>query len=169
VLLNGIITTTTPILDDVERREAERSEAPRSEAASKIDPASPAPTGSKPDPEFTTDAKRRTFTAEYKLRILEEADAATGEGLIGALLRREGLYSSLLSTWRRERQEGTLTGLRKRGPQSRPVDIRDEELRKLRRENERLAVELRKAHLVIEVQKKVALLWERQVGPEEKP
>jgi transposase len=166
VLLNGT-TTTTPILDAAERREAERSEADRSAAASKIGPASPAPTAPRPDPEFTTDAKRRTFTAEYKLRILEEADAATGDGMIGALLRREGLYSSLLSTWRRERLEGTLNG-RKRGPQARPVDLRDEELRKLRRENERLAVELRKAHLVIDVQKKVALLWERQVGPEEK-
>lgn len=166
MLLNGT-TTTTPILDDVERREAERSEADRSAAASKIGPASPVPTPPRPDPEFTTDAKRRTFTAEYKLRILEEADAATGDGMIGALLRREALYSSLLSTWRRERLEGTLNG-RKRGPQARPVDLRDEELRKLRRENERLAVELRKAHLVIDVQKKVALLWERQVGPEEK-
>jgi transposase-like protein len=153
-------------LDDVERREAERSEADRSGTASKIGPASPPATGPKPDPEFTTDAKRRTFTAEYKLRILEEADAATGDGMIGALLRRESLYSSLLSTWRRERQEGTLNG-RKRGPQARPVDLRDDQLRKLRRENERLTGELRKAHLVIEVQKKVALLWERQVGPEE--
>ena len=165
MLLNGI-TTTIPILDDVERREAERSEADRSGAASKIGPASPPATVPKPDPEFTTDAKRRTFTAEYKLQILEEADAATGDGMIGALLRRESLYSSLLSTWRRERQEGTLNG-RKRGPQARPVDLRDDELRKLRRENERLLVELRKAHLVIQVQKKVALLWERQVGPEE--
>jgi transposase len=167
VLLNGILTTT-PILDDVERREAERSEADRSGAASKIVPASPAAPAPKPDPEFTTDAKRRSFTSEYKLQILEEADAAKGDGMIGSLLRREKLYSSLLSTWRRERQEGTLNG-RKRGPQARPVDLRDEELRKLRRENERLTVELCKAHLVIEVQKKVALLWERQVGPEEKP
>jgi len=154
-------------LDDEERREAERSEADRRASSSKIAPAAPAGTMNKPDPEFTTDAKRRTFSAEYKLRILEEADAATGDGMIGALLRREGLYSSLLSTWRRERLEGTLDG-RKRGPQARPVDPRDEELRKLRRENERLATELRKAQLVIEVQKKVALLWERQVGPEEK-
>jgi transposase len=166
VLLNGT-TATTPILDDVERREAERSEADRRAASSKIDPASTAPIASKPDPEFTTDAKRRTFTAEYKLRILEETDAAAGDGMIGAILRREALYSSLLSTWRHERQAGTLNG-RKRGPQARPVDLRDEELRKLRRENERLGLELRKAHLVIEVQKKVALLWERQVGPEEK-
>jgi transposase len=167
VLLNGITTSTSPILDDVERREAERSAADRSAAASKIAPASPPPTAPRPNPEFTTDAKRRTFTAEYKLRILEEADAATGDGMIGSLLRREGLYSSLLSTWRRERQDGTLHG-RKRGPQARPVDPSDDELRKLRRENERLSIELRKAHLVIEVQKKVALLWERQVGPEEK-
>ena len=166
MLLNGN-TNSIPILDDVERREAERSEADRSGAASKIGPAPPAPTAPKPDPEFTTDAKRRTFTTEYKLQILEEADAATGDGRIGALLRREKLYSSLLSTWRRERQQGTLNG-RKRGPQARPVDPRDEELRKLRQVNERLEVELRKAHLVIEVQKKVALLWERQVGPEEK-
>ena len=165
MLLNGI-TTTTPILEDVGRREAERSEADRSATSSKIAPTPVPVTAPKPDPEFTTDAKRRTFTAEYKLQILEEADAATGDGLIGALLRREGLYSSLLSTWRRERQEGTLSG-RKRGPQARPVDFRDEELRKLRRENERLSVELRKAHLVIDVQKKVASLWERQVGPEE--
>jgi transposase-like protein len=140
----------------------------RSATSSKIAPAAPASATTKPDPEFTTDAKRRTFTAEYKLRILEEADTATGDGAIGALLRREGLYSSLLSTWRRERLEGTLDG-RKRGPQARPVDPRDEEMRKLRRENERLTNELRKAQLVIEVQKKVALLWERQVGPEEKP
>jgi len=144
-----------------------RAYSTRSAASSKIAPTSPTAASTKPDPEFTTDAKRRTFTADYKLRILEEADAASGDGLIGALLRREGLYSSLLSTWRRERLEGTLDG-RKRGPQARPVDLRDEELRKLRRENERLAIELRKAHLVIEVQKKVASLWERQVGPEEK-
>ena len=166
MLLNGN-TNSIPILDDVKRREAERSEADRSGAASKIGPAPPAPTAPKTDPEFTTDAKRRTFTADYKLQILEEADAAAGDGVIGALLRRERLYSSLLSTWRRERRQGTLNG-RKRGPQARPVDLRDEELRKLRREKERLEVELRKAHLVIEVQKKVALLWERQVGPEEK-
>lgn len=166
MLLNGI-TPTTPILDDVQRKEAERSEADWSATASEIAPGRIEPAAPKPDPEFTTDAKRRTFTSEYKLRILEEADTATGGGMIGALLRREKLYSSLLSTWRRERQQGALDG-RRRGPQPRLADPRDEEVRKLRRENERLTGELRKAHLVIEVQKKVALLWERQVGPEEK-
>ena len=165
MLLNGITTNTTPILGDVDRREAERSEADRSPTSPKIDAPPPPP---RPDPEFTADAKRRTFAADYKLRILEETDTAVGDGLIGAILRREGLYSSLLSTWRRERHEGTLQGTRKRGPQSQPVDLRAEELRKLRHENERLASELRKAQLVIAVQKKVALLWEQQVGPAEK-
>jgi len=83
----------------------------------------------RPDPEFTADAKRRTFTSDYKLRILEETDAAAAAGMIGAILRREGLYSSLLATWRRERQNGTLQGIRKRGPRTEPVDLRDEELR----------------------------------------
>ena len=75
----------------------------------------------RPNPEVVADAKRRTFTAEYKLRILAEADAAaTQPGAIGALQRREGLYSSHLVTWRRERQAGILKGLtpHKRGPKS---------------------------------------------------
>ena len=106
------------------------------------------------------DAKRRTFTAEYKLRILAEADAAaTQSGAIGALQRREGLYSSHLVTWRRERQSGILKGLtpHKRGPKSKRSPI-EEENHKLRRENERLTEQLRKAEIVIDVQKKVGAL-----------
>ena len=164
MLMNGM-SATTPIFADVERSEAERSEADRSDPSAKIGAASPAP-ASRPEPEFTSDAKRRTFTADYKVRILEEADVATGDGAIGALLRREGLYSSHLSTWRRERQEGTLQAPRKRGPQAQPADPRDEELRRLRSDNDRLVEELRKAHLVIGIQKKVAILWEQQLGPE---
>jgi transposase len=79
------------------------------------------PVPPRPDPEVVVDAKRRTFTAEYKQRILTEADVAAAQpGAIGALLRREGLYSSHLVTWRRERQAGILKGLtpHKRGPQS---------------------------------------------------
>jgi transposase-like protein len=78
---------------------------------------------SRPNPEVVANAKRRAFTAEYKLGILAEADAATAQpGAIGALLRREGLYSSHLTTWRRERQTGILKGLtpHKRGPKGRP-------------------------------------------------
>lgn len=100
-------------------------------------------------------ASRRRFTKEYKLRILEATDRCDA-GEIGKLLRREGLYSSHLATWRKQRREGTLRALgRKRGP--RPKRTAEQvELEKLRRENERLREKLRKAEKIIEVQKKVA-------------
>jgi transposase-like protein len=126
------------------------------------------------DPEVVVGAKRRTFTAEYKLRILAEADdAAAQPGAIGALQRREGLYSSHLVTWRRERQTGILKGLtpHKRGPKSKR-NLQEEEMQKLRRENQRLTEELRKAEIVIDVQKKVGALlgWPLpKADPEEKP
>ena len=117
---NGISTASPTVLPAAERREAERSEADRSAAAGKtVEPEPPVPR--RPDPEVVAEAKRRAFTAEYKQRILVEADAAaTQPGAIGALLRREGLYSSHLVTWRRERQAGILKGLtpHKRGPKS---------------------------------------------------
>jgi transposase len=104
-------------------------------------------------------AKRRRYTAEYKQRILAQADAAKGSGEIGAVLRRNGLYSSHLVKWRREREAGILEGLapQKRGPKVK-VDARAVEFQKLQRENERLADQLRKAEIVIDVQKKVAML-----------
>jgi transposase len=120
------------------------------------------------------DAKRRTFTAEYKQRVLTDADAAAAQpGGIGALLRREGLYSSHLVTWRRERQAGVLKGLtpQKRGPKSKR-NAQEEEMQKLRRENQRLTEQLRKAEIVIDVQKKVGALlgWPLpKADPEEKP
>jgi transposase-like protein len=120
------------------------------------------------------DAKRRTFTAEYKLRILAEADAAAAQpGGIGALQRREGLYSSHLVTWRRERQAGILKGLtpHKRGPKSKR-NPQEEEMQQLRCQNQRLTEELRKAAIVIDVQKKVGALlgWPLpKAGPEEQP
>jgi transposase-like protein len=133
---------------------------------------SPAPP--RPNPEVVAGAKRRTFTAEYKLRILAEADALAGQvGAIGALLRREGLYSSLLTAWRREREAGILKGLtpQKRGPKSKR-NPQEEEVQRLRRENLRLTEELRKAAIVIDVQKKVGALlgWPLPTAdPEEKP
>jgi transposase len=106
--------------------------------------------------------KRRAFTAEYKARIVREADelAASGvEGAIGELLRREGLYSSHLATWRRERDRGALAGLtpKKRGPKPRKTELADE-LAKAKRELERMKQELDKANIVIDVQRKVAAL-----------
>ena len=133
-------------------REAERAVGERSEAAA----ARGAPTGV-PDPELAERPKRRRFTAEYKLRILREADALTKQGEVGALLRREGLYSSHLSTWRHQRDEGALKGLaRKRGPK--PADPREAENAKLRRRLERTESELAKAKRVIEVQGNVSAL-----------
>jgi transposase len=119
-------------------------------------------------------ARRRSFTAEYKLRILAEADAAASQpGAIGALQRREGLYSSHLVTWRREREAGILKGLtpQKRGPKSKR-NPQEEEMQKLRRENQRLSEQLRKAEIIIDVQKKVGALlgWPLpKTDPEEKP
>jgi transposase len=110
--------------------------------------------GQVPDPEVVPRAKRRQYTAEYKLRIVEEADNCSEPGEIGALLRREGLYSSHLSKWRRQRVEGQLQALaeRKRGRQAQEQQVK--EVEELRRENERLQVRLQQAELIIEVQKK---------------
>ena len=170
---NNVFSPASPtVLPAAERREGERSEADRSSAAGKtVAPPPAAPP--LPNPEVVADAKRRTFTAEYKLRILAEADAATRPGAIGALQRREGLYSSHLVTWRRERQSGILKGLtpHKRGPKSKRSPV-EEENQKLRRENERLTEQLRKAEIVIDVQKKVGTLlgWPLpKADPEEKP
>jgi transposase len=109
------------------------------------------------DPEIPMKAKRRRFTAEYKAAVLREIDAATQPGQVGAILRREGLYSSHLVEWRRARDAGALEALGKvRG--RKPVDPVEVENNKLRRENARLAEKLSRAQRVIEVQGKVSAL-----------
>jgi len=160
---NGISSASPaspPVLPAAtQRREAERSEADRSAAAGKTVASEP-PAPPRPNPEVVANAKRRTFTAEYKLAVLAEADAAAAQpGAIGALLRREGLYSSHLATWRRERRTGILQGLtpHKRGPKSKR-NPQEEEIQKLRKDNQRLTEQLRKAEIVIDVQKKVGAL-----------
>ena len=110
-----------------------------------------------PDPEVPEKPVRRKFTAEYKLKILAEADRCTEYGQVGALLRREGLYSSHLSEWRRKRMEGTLVSLspKKRGPEARKNPLAPEVAR-LQREVERLQRKLKQAETIIDVQKKVS-------------
>jgi transposase len=142
--MNGSARTATPvtgILDSVSDVIEGRREAPR------------------PNPEVLARAKRRTYTGEYKQQVLAEADAARGSGEIGAVLRRHGLYSSHLTKWRQERKAGILEGLapQKRGPKSKANPLTAEN-QKLRRDNERLTDRLRKAEIVIDVQKKVAML-----------
>lgn len=120
--------------------------------------------GTAPEPrsqgtlEVVPKAKRRTFTAEYKARILREAEAVAGNrGGVGELLRREGLYSSHLTEWRKDARQGLLKGLaKKRGRPARSAESR--ELEQLRRDKTRLEEKLRKAEIIIDVQKKLASL-----------
>lgn len=111
-----------------------------------------------PDPAVSEKPVRRRFTAEYKLRILREADHCTESGQLGAMLRREGLYSSHLSGWRQHRDEGTLTGLtpKRRGRKANPNAPLIAENERLKRETQRLAAKLRQAETIIEVQKKLS-------------
>ncbi len=111
----------------------------------------------RPDPEVRPKAKRRQFTTEYKKRILDEADACATPAERGALVRREGLYSSHWNAWRRQRDQGILDGLdpKKRGPKRDPLAV---ENARLQRENERLKKQLQRAETIIEVQKKVSQL-----------
>jgi transposase len=111
--------------------------------------------GAAPDPEVPAKATRRQFSAEYRLRVLREADGCKASGDVGALLRREGLYSSHLVLWRRQREAGALSGLRsqKRGPKPKAQDPR---VKQLEKENARLQRRLRQAETIIEIQKKVA-------------
>ena len=111
-----------------------------------------------PNPEVPAKAARRRFTAEYKLRILKQADACTELGKLGELLRREGLYASNLTTWLRQRDEGVLSALKpkKRGRKESVRNPLIEENAKLRRDNERLTERIRRAEIIIDVQKKVS-------------
>jgi transposase-like protein len=110
--------------------------------------------------EVSAKAERRRFTAEYKRKILKEADGCSRPGELGALLRREGLYSSHLAAWRRAREAGGLAGLtpKKRGPRAPVVDPRDQRIVELEREVRRLTARLERTEALIEVQKKVSLL-----------
>ena len=110
--------------------------------------------------EVSSKAKRRFFTAEYKRKVLQEADARTKQGELAALLRREGLYSSHLTAWRRLREAGELSGLaaKKRGPKARAVDERDRRIAQLERELAKQTARAEKAELIAEIQKKLGEL-----------
>ena len=138
-----------------ERRPGERSEPGRSGGAAKPSPAGP---GATPNPEVLAKTKRRKFTAAYKLSILEQADRAAGSGEIGALLRREGLYSSHLVEWRRLRESGALSALSKKRGRKPSVDPLAEENRQLKADLVRLEKKLQQAEIIIDVQKKLSAL-----------
>ena len=108
-----------------------------------------------PDPAVDAKPQRRRFTAEYKLRVLREVDRAKAPGEVGAILRREGLYSSLLTAWRRDRDRVAKTGLaaRKRGPKAKVVDPK---IKQLERENAKLRRRNERVELMLEIQKKAS-------------
>jgi transposase-like protein len=111
-----------------------------------------------PDPEVPEKAIRRHFTAEYKVNVLRQAEDCREKREIGALLRREGLYSSHLTTWRRQKDAGILSGLKpkQRGRKANPVHPLQAEVEQLRKENNRLQRRLKKAELIIDIQKKIS-------------
>jgi transposase len=118
---------------------------------------------SSPDPEVPAKPERRKFSAEDKTRILEETDRAVEHGGVGAILRREGIYSSTLHGWRKERDAAVRKAFsQKRGPQTKRNPLSSEN-EKLRWQNQRLQEELEKAHIIIDVQKKVAKLLGRPI------
>lgn len=128
------------------------------------------PPSSPPDPEVTERAVRRRFTAEYKLGVLRQADACAGTGELGALLRREGLYSSHLTTWRRQREQGSLAALtpKKRGRPAVPPSPLARRVAELERENARLSQRLQQAETIIAVQKKLSEAWGLSLPASEK-
>jgi len=113
-----------------------------------------------PDPEVPEKARRRRFSARYKLKILERADRCTEPGEVGAMLRREGLYWSNLQTWRRQREAGALQGLspKKRGRKSAPKNPLAGKVQELERENKRLQRRLQRAEIMLDIQKKASEL-----------
>jgi transposase len=146
-------------LNGASGRIAERAVGERSDLAA----ARPSRKGV-PDPELVERARRRRFTAEYKLRMLQQAEACSRPGEIGALLRREGLYTSHLTAWRKQRDAGALEALdRPRG--RRPADPRDARIAALERRAERAEAELEKARKVIEVQGNVSALLGELLEP----
>lgn len=131
----------------------EKTESPTTDATS----VGEVPSLEVPNPEVPEKPVRRSFSGPYKLRILDEADRCK-PGQLGALLRREGLYSSHINTWRRQREEGMLSGLtpKKRGRKGKRKDPLVEEHHRLQRENQRLKAQLEKAETIIGFQKKLS-------------
>lgn len=138
----------------------QRKEANTKEALGEVLRPSAVPLPPTATPEISDRPRRRTLTVQYKLRVLAETDSATDVGGIGAILRREGLYSSTLTDWRRQRDSGVLGGPTpaKRGPKAAARNPLAAELAKAKRENARLERRLQHAEAIIAIQKKVAAL-----------
>lgn len=159
--LSSSIQKRLPVVLAPKGSEGERSEPERTVGASTTaaiiaagSPLRPVPA----NPEVVAKATRRRFTVDYKLKLLEQADACTQPNQLGALLRREGLYHSNLALWRRQRQQGILQALtpKTRGRKSNPKSLLIQENEQLRRQNQRLSRRLQQAEIIIEFQKKLS-------------
>jgi len=128
-------------------------------------------TAGRPATEVSEKARRRRFSAADKSRILRDADSCTKPGELGALLRREGIYSSQLSKWRKRMKGGALAALapKKRGPEARVVDARDREIAELQRQLSHATKRAERAEALVEIQKKVSLLLGIALPPNEEP
>jgi len=123
----------------------------------------------RPDPEVPEVKPRRKFTAQYKLRILEEIDQCTEPGQIGRLLRSEGLYSSNITNWRKQKKKGILQGMapKKRGRKAKEKNPLAQKVAELERENRKLQDKLKKAEIIIDVQKKISQILQEPDDPNE--
>ena len=154
------------------RGAGEAEGARRATGVSPDDPLAAGLSGTTPDSEVSDKPKRRRFTAEYKRKFLKQADACTRPGEMGALLRREGVYSSSLNAWRAARERGEIAGLapKKRGPRTSAPDPRDRELAANAREIARLSARVERAEAIIGLQKKVSeILGIRLPDSDDKP
>ncbi len=140
-------------------RPVSQAKSPTSPATVSRMPPSLAPAAAVPDPEVPEKAARRRFTAEYKLRLLREAEGGAAPGEVGALLRREGLYSSHLTTWRRQREQGALEALTPKPRGRRAPHPLSRRVAELERETVHLQRRLKQAEAIIEVQKKSRRSW----------
>jgi len=147
-----------PMIPGGSRSGGERSDPERREPPTPTVGVVPLKGNERPNPEVPAKAQRRRFSAQYKKKILEEADCKGNPGAMGALLRREGLYSSHLTTWRKQREKEELDGLapKKRGRKAKPVNPLTRKVRELESENRRLQKQLDKAETIISFQKKLS-------------
>jgi transposase len=161
----ALISKSSPMPDADSSPPAEGSAGARRATA---EPSAGAP---RPDPEVVPVARRRRYSGAEKQRILREADRCTQPGEIGALLRREGIYASMLSSWRKQREQAEQDALRprKRGPKPDAVRAEVRQVLQLQEENARLRAELERARLVIDVQKKLSAILGLPTPPDEKP
>ena len=129
------------------------------------------PRQTQPEVQVVAKPKRRRFTAQYKRSILQQADACAQTGELSALLRREGLYSSHLHSWRQARQHGELAGLaaKKRGPMPKKVDPRDSRIAELEKQLAKECARRKRAERLVEIQKKVAELFGEELPKDETP